>query len=149
MKKLYIFLLINIILSRVYADVVDGTIANFILTNRIYGIGDNISKVSDTHTTNVSTNCGGQFIRADPDITNGVAGLTFYVTNGIKNWGNATDIFILFIERSLDWLKSSGKLGFIISNRFTQSDYGKHIRKYIVDNSRILTYIDFGDSPFR
>ncbi len=98
MKRFYIILFF--IVSRVYADVVDGTIANYILTNRIYGIADNISKVSDTHTTNVSTNCGGQFIRADPDITNGVAGLTFYFTNGIKNWGNATDIFILFIDQT-------------------------------------------------
>ena len=66
-----------------------------------------------------------------------------------QNYHSATgkfDIFVLFIESGLNWLKPSGKLGFITSNRYIQANYGKRIRKYILDNSRILTYIDFGDS---
>lgn len=66
-----------------------------------------------------------------------------------KNYSTASgkfDIFILFMERGLNWLKETGKMGYITSNRFSQADYGKAIRRFILGNARIPIFIDFGDS---
>ena len=56
------------------------------------------------------------------------------------------DLYILFIERGLKWLKDGGKLGFICSNQFMIRRYGKKLRAYILKNSAIKQIIDFGDS---
>ncbi len=97
--NIIILLLFFILISgNILANIpIDGTPAGYILTNKIYGIGDNITKISNLTITNVATNCGGQFIKVTGDINNGYAGGTFYFTNKLKNWGNATDIFLLSI----------------------------------------------------
>jgi len=56
------------------------------------------------------------------------------------------DVYVLFMERGIRWLTNRGKLGFITSNKFTQADYGKGIRKFILDNCIIHLFIDFGDT---
>ena len=45
---------------------------------------------------------------------------------------------MLFIEQSLDFLKDDGKLSFIIDLSFFETAY-EHTRKYLLDNSRILS----------
>ncbi|MHB8278188.1 MAG: Eco57I restriction-modification methylase domain-containing protein [Candidatus Humimicrobiaceae bacterium] len=52
------------------------------------------------------------------------------------------DICILFLERALELLSNGGILGFIISSKFMNSNYGKNIRKYIKDNAVIENIID-------
>jgi len=56
------------------------------------------------------------------------------------------DIYVIFIERGLQWVNERGRLGFITSNKFTQANYGKGIRSYLVGNCCIDEFIDFGDS---
>ncbi len=53
------------------------------------------------------------------------------------------DLYIVFIERGLDWLKQNGKFGYIISNQFTNRGYGEKLRKFILKNSEIISIIDF------
>jgi type I restriction-modification system DNA methylase subunit len=53
------------------------------------------------------------------------------------------DLYIVFIERGLDWLKLNGKFGYIISDQFTNREYGKKLRKFILKNSEIISIIDF------
>jgi adenine-specific DNA-methyltransferase len=48
----------------------------------------------------------------------------------------------LFVEKAIGVLKNDGLLGMIISNKFTASDYGYGIRKYILDNCAIRQIID-------
>ncbi len=55
------------------------------------------------------------------------------------------DLYILFIEKALKLLKLGGYFSFIIPNKFTQTIYGESIKKYILDNFQIITFIDFGD----
>ncbi len=52
------------------------------------------------------------------------------------------DIYVLFIEKSLDILKEEGYLGFIVSNKFLVSDYGLGIRKIILNKSVIKYLLD-------
>lgn len=56
------------------------------------------------------------------------------------------DIYVLFIERGLDWLEEDGELGYITSNRFAKVNYGIGIRQIILRHSNLETYIDFRDT---
>lgn len=56
------------------------------------------------------------------------------------------DIYILFIERALEWLKEGGSLAYICPNRFATVNYGRCIRKTILKSSTLLEFIDFRDS---
>ncbi len=48
------------------------------------------------------------------------------------------DIYIAFIEKSILLLKEGGLLGFIIPYPFLTQDYGQKLRKYILDNCKII-----------
>ncbi|MCK4348744.1 MAG: N-6 DNA methylase [Thermoplasmatales archaeon] len=56
------------------------------------------------------------------------------------------DIYVLFFERGLQWLKDKGKLGYICSNRFTTVNYGEKLREYLLKNSIMEEFIDFKDT---
>ena len=56
------------------------------------------------------------------------------------------DIYFLFLEKGLNWLKDRGKLGFICSNQFMTRYYGKKLRKFLLENSSVRHIVDFGDS---
>lgn len=55
------------------------------------------------------------------------------------------DIYIPFIEKGINWLKENSKLGYINPNLFLNREYGKELRKLLLENS-VLQVIDFGDS---
>jgi type I restriction-modification system DNA methylase subunit len=55
------------------------------------------------------------------------------------------DIYILFIERAAEWLAEDGKLGFIVSNKFTENRYGAKIQDYILQHYQLQEIINFGD----
>lgn len=55
------------------------------------------------------------------------------------------DLYILFLERGLEWLTEDGKLGYITSNKSTRSKYGQEIRRIITSQYSLSQYIEFGD----
>ena len=55
------------------------------------------------------------------------------------------DLYMLFIERGLEWLEKNGKLAFIASNRFMKTDTGRKLRELITESSKIEQIVDFGD----
>lgn len=55
------------------------------------------------------------------------------------------DLCVLFIERSYYLLRSSGVLGYIISNKFLVTDYGERIRRFILDRCSILELTDVSE----
>ena len=61
------------------------------------------------------------------------------------------DLSILFVEKSLDILDPRlGYLSFIITNKFLAADYGKKIRKKLINESQILEIYDISSlSLFR
>jgi hypothetical protein len=69
----------------------------------------------------------------------------FYSKRYISAYGSY-DIYVLFIEKAIQLLKSNGLLGFIVSNKFAVSDYGKKIRNFILSNGSILKVIDLADA---
>lgn len=53
------------------------------------------------------------------------------------------DLYILFIKLGYDLLKSNGRLGYILPNKFFTTNYGHKIRKYILEHKCIDKIIDF------
>ena len=52
------------------------------------------------------------------------------------------DIYVCFIERSLEWVKKDGLLGFINSNKYLVREYGEFIRIFLLNNTEIQQIVD-------
>lgn len=56
------------------------------------------------------------------------------------------DIYIPFIQRSLDLLKEGGTLSFICPDRWTKNRYGGPLREMIARNHHLRTFVDMNDT---
>jgi methylase of polypeptide subunit release factors len=52
------------------------------------------------------------------------------------------DLSVPFIEQGLNFLKTGGILSYITSNKFLAADYGKYIRRILLEHNRIYEIID-------
>jgi hypothetical protein len=57
------------------------------------------------------------------------------------------DIYVLFFERSIALLRNGGVLGYITSSKYTTAAYGKKLREYILESTRILQLLDVSRIP--
>ncbi len=57
------------------------------------------------------------------------------------------DLSILFIERSLNILKKTGYMSFIITNKFLSSNYGVKLRELLIKYSKIKFIINISSLP--
>ena len=64
-----------------------------------------------------------------------------------KVYNSIADLFTYFIELGFNLMKENGEFSFIISNKFTQANYGKVLREFITANTRIREYFDFSGVP--
>lgn len=61
-----------------------------------------------------------------------------------------SDIYVPFLERSLDLLSERGVLAFICSNRFTRSSYGQRLRRKIAQDYHVRLYLNLEQTqPFQ
>lgn len=56
------------------------------------------------------------------------------------------DIYVVFIERSIDLLNDNGVLGYITPSKFLTTDYGAGIRNIISNKKLLKELVDFGHS---
>ncbi len=56
------------------------------------------------------------------------------------------DLFVVFMEKGIQWLSHSGRMGYIVSNRYINREYGGRLRALITSKCTIDLCIDFGDS---
>jgi len=57
------------------------------------------------------------------------------------------DLYIPFIERSLNQLEEDGNLGFICADRWMKNRYGGPLRKLVAEHFHLKTYVDMVDTP--
>ncbi len=57
------------------------------------------------------------------------------------------DIYIPFIERSLNLLSEDGTLGFICADRWMKNRYGGPLRQMVAEGYHLKAYIDMTDTP--
>lgn len=55
------------------------------------------------------------------------------------------DIYVCFVEKGLGLLNNSGLFGYILPNKFFQSEYGKALRELISENRHLREIVSFGD----
>jgi hypothetical protein len=57
------------------------------------------------------------------------------------------DIYVPFIERSLQSLAPTGHLGFICADRWMKNRYGGPLRQLVADHFHLKVYVDMVDTP--
>lgn len=65
-----------------------------------------------------------------------------YLESRYLSYQSRADLLVYFIERALNLLSNEGKLGFIISDKFTRANYGRKLRKLIIDRFQLEKYKD-------
>ena len=70
---------------------------------------------------------------------------TFFANNYITA-KEQYDLYILFVEKSLNLLKVSGYLSFIIPNKFLITKYGLELRKLIIEIAILVAFQDYSEA---
>jgi type I restriction-modification system DNA methylase subunit len=70
-----------------------------------------------------------------------------YFESKFKAYHGVADLYVYFFERGHEVLREGGAFGFISSNKFMRSNYGKPLRSYLRDGIHIKQIIDFGELP--
>jgi len=55
------------------------------------------------------------------------------------------DIYVLFVERALSLINKSGRIGYILPNKFYTTDYGAGLRNLLTEPNYIERIVDFED----
>ena len=66
-----------------------------------------------------------------------------HLSKSYKIYKGTSDIYTYFYELGYKILKVNGMLSFITSNKWTRAGYGEALKGFIIDNTQILSYIDF------
>lgn len=69
-----------------------------------------------------------------------------YYKNKYFSANGKYDFYVLFIERGIELLKNKGIISFICPSYFYKRNYGKNIRKLILENVNIKFIVDFKDN---
>jgi hypothetical protein len=64
-----------------------------------------------------------------------------------ETFTGTADLYVYFIERSLQLLSTDGVLSFITSNKYFRSRYGERLRAYLIFATSPRAILDFGDAP--
>lgn len=67
-----------------------------------------------------------------------------YLLNNYKTFSSTADLYIFFVEKGFELLKSTGNFVYIIPNKWMQAGYGKAMRSFLLDK-QLHSIIDFGD----
>jgi hypothetical protein len=62
------------------------------------------------------------------------------------------DIFVLFVERSIRWLREGGRYGFVVPSAYRDRGFGQGLRHFLAQEgppSTIVDLLPFGDLLFR
>jgi len=69
-----------------------------------------------------------------------------HLTNRFSTYAGMADLFVYFVELSMNLLRKQGDFVFIIPNKWMRAGYGKAMREYVKGHA-IVQILDFGDLP--
>ncbi len=58
-----------------------------------------------------------------------------------------SDLYVYFVERSLELLRKGGQYGAIVSNKFLRANYGAPLRALLGERAGMREIVDFGELP--
>ncbi len=70
-----------------------------------------------------------------------------YVQNHFETYASTADLYTYFIEKAHKILKLKGLFGYIVSNKFMRTNYGKPLRSFLASRTTLHQIIDFGELP--
>ncbi len=70
-----------------------------------------------------------------------------YVKKQYETNAGMADLYVYFFEKAHKILRKSGYFGMICSDKFMRANYGKNLRHFLSNKSKILQIIDFGELP--
>ena len=70
-----------------------------------------------------------------------------YEKCGFEVYNKSADIYCLFYEQGWKLLKQNGVLGYISSNKWMRVNYGKELRKFLVEKTNPQILVDFPGVP--
>jgi type I restriction-modification system DNA methylase subunit len=84
-----------------------------------------------------------------PYVRQAILGEAFkaYAQKKFATYAGTADLCVYFIERAMSLLKPGGILGYIVSNKWMRSNYGKALREFLAAQTTLLEIIDFGELP--
>lgn len=62
-------------------------------------------------------------------------------------YSGVADLYVYFYERGFQLLNNNGILNYISSNKYFRAEYGKKLRHFLVNETKLHQLIDFGDAP--
>ena len=62
-----------------------------------------------------------------------------------KVYAGTADLYVYFYELGIKMLKTNGMLGYICSNKYYTVKYGEPLREFLLDNTTLEIFTDFGD----
>lgn len=66
-----------------------------------------------------------------------------YLEKNYEVYTGVADLYVYFFEKGLQILKEQGKLGYISSNKFIKTNYGKKLRNLIIKFNSLENYVDY------
>ncbi len=63
------------------------------------------------------------------------------------SFNSDADLCVYFIEKGFELLNSSGKLSYVITNKWMRSKYGQALRHYLSSKTSVEEIVDFKDLP--
>lgn len=69
-----------------------------------------------------------------------------YFTRRYRSATGNCDLYVSFVDRGYGLLKSGGRLGYIVPNKFFRTDYGVGLRELIAEEHAVAAIVDFGFS---
>jgi len=70
-----------------------------------------------------------------------------YFEEKYRVYHGIADLYVYFFEMGHQLLRPGGDFGFISSNKFMRSNYGKPLREFLRDGIHIKEIVDFGELP--
>ncbi len=70
-----------------------------------------------------------------------------YFQTHYKTYHGVADLYVYFIEQAHRVLRQNGLFGFICSNKFMRANYGKPLRDFLAEKTKIHKIVDFGELP--
>lgn len=72
-----------------------------------------------------------------------------YLEKRYRSYHGVADIFVYFFELGIELLRQDGQMAYITSGSWVRGNFGAPLRRYLAENGRIASMIDFGEfQPF-
>lgn len=70
-----------------------------------------------------------------------------FFKSAFQVYDGVADLYVYFYEIAHRVLRKGGRFGMITSNKFMRAAYGRNLRRFLTNQTRIQEIIDFGDLP--